>query len=109
VSFGDMSFLMMGDAERAARGHIASFPRSVVLKVGHHGSWNGTDERLLREAAPSVAILSYGRGNSYGHPHRKVVELFEKYGVESFATVCGDIVIQTDGETYTIEQGGKEL
>jgi competence protein ComEC len=109
VSFGDMSFLMMGDAARAARGRIASCPRSVVLTAGHHGSWNGTDERLLHEAAPSIAILSYGRGNSYGHPHRKVVELLEKYGVESFATASGDIMIQPDGETYTIEQGGKEL
>ena len=106
VSYGDMSFLMMGDAERAARGRIAPFPPSTVLKVSHHGSRNGTDERLLREAAPSVAILSYGRGNAYGHPHREVVELLEKYGVESFATADGDIEIRTDGRSYTIEQGG---
>ena len=106
VSYGDMSFLMMGDAERPARDRIESFPRSTVLKISHHGSHNGTDERLISQVAPSVAILSYGDGNPYGHPHQEVVRLLEQHEIESFATVNGDIIIRTDGKTYTIEQGG---
>lgn len=104
VSYGDVSFLMMADAEGPSRKRIKNFPRSTVLKVSHHGSHNGTDERLMRESRPEVAILSYGSGNSYGHPHREVLALLDEFDVMTYSTVNGDIIINTDGKTYTVKQ-----
>lgn len=104
VSFGEVSFLMMGDAEEPGRAQVDVFPKSTVLKAGHHGSRNGTDERLLRQIAPKVVILSYGRNNSYGHPHRETTELLSREKIESYATANGDIEIVTDGKEYSVEQ-----
>jgi competence protein ComEC len=104
VSYGDVSFLMMGDIEEAGRAAAAPFPRSTALKVSHHGSRNGTDEKLMNEVKPQIAILSYGRRNQYGHPHKEVTKLLDDYGVKSYATANGDIILKTDGKTLTIEQ-----
>jgi beta-lactamase superfamily II metal-dependent hydrolase len=97
---------MMGDIEEAGRAAAAPFPRSTALKVSHHGSHNGTDEKLMNEVKPKIAILSYGRRNRYGHPHREVTKLLEDHGVKSYATANGDIILKTDGKTLTVEQRG---
>lgn len=111
VSMGEVSFLMMGDIEERGREQAGAFPRSTVLKLSHHGSHNGTDEKLLREAEPEAVIFSYGKNNSYKHPHKKVLKLLEKYGkkhdLKSYATVNGDIRIETDGKSYKVTQDGE--
>jgi competence protein ComEC len=41
---------------------------------------------------PSYAVISAGRGNSYGHPHSETLELLENYGIKVLRTdVDGDI------------------
>ncbi|MDR1966315.1 MAG: MBL fold metallo-hydrolase [Synergistaceae bacterium] len=104
VTYKDVSFLMTGDMEEAERRSVGKFPRATVLKIAHHGSANGTDERFLKEVSPDIAILSYGRGNSYGHPHRKVTDLLRKYGVRAYSTADGEVRLETDGRTITAEQ-----
>jgi competence protein ComEC len=107
VKYGDISFLMTGDIEEEGRARAGTFPRSTVLKVSHHGSRNGTDEKLMDGARPRIAILSYGKNNSYGHPHRSVIRLLEKYKTSVYATADGDIVITTDGKSLDVTQGGR--
>lgn len=107
ITYGRISFLMMGDVEERGRDSAGSFPRSVVLKASHHGSRNGTDEKLLSEVKPEVAILSYGRGNPYGHPHKEVLKLFRDHRVKVYATVSGDIIMTTDGKSYSVKTDKK--
>ncbi|MBQ7535207.1 MAG: DNA internalization-related competence protein ComEC/Rec2 [Stomatobaculum sp.] len=45
-----------------------------VLKAGHHGSSGSTGEALLKAFPPETAVLSYGEGNRYGHPHAETLE-----------------------------------
>jgi competence protein ComEC len=104
VVYGETSFLMTGDIEEAGLGKAGKFPRATVLKVSHHGSRNGTDEKFLSEVQPEIAILSYGRGNQYGHPHREVSNMLQKHGVKSYATADGDITVTTDGKTCVVQQ-----
>ena len=104
VTYGGVSFLMMGDVEYRGRQAIGRFPEAAVIKVSHHGARNGTDKKLLGEVAPRVAILSYGRGNSYGHPHKETMKLLEQGGVSIYATEDGDISLNTDGERLTVRQ-----
>jgi competence protein ComEC len=104
VAYGNVSFLMTGDMEREERRSVGKFPRANVLKLAHHGSSNGSDEKMLREVSPDVVILSYGRGNSYGHPHPEVTALIRKFGPRSYATEGGEIKITTDGRSLRVRQ-----
>ena len=76
-----------------------SFPDIEILKVGHHGSSTSTSEDLLKYLKPECAILSYGKNNDYGHPHRETLELLNKYKVEFYETAkLGEIRIESDGK-----------
>jgi competence protein ComEC len=104
IRFGGVSFLMTGDMEAEEHAAVGRLPRASVLKAAHHGSSNGTDARLLEEVSPDVVILSYGRGNSYGHPDRETEELFRRRGIRSFATADGEVKINTNGKDLKIFQ-----
>lgn len=72
----------------------AGYPKIDVLKAGHHGSHTSSSEALLAALRPDYAILSYGVGNDYGHPHAETRERLEHYGVEMLETgVMGEIRI----------------
>ncbi|MDR0649049.1 MAG: MBL fold metallo-hydrolase [Synergistaceae bacterium] len=107
VAYGEVSFLMTGDIEEAGRARAGPFPKSSVLKAAHHGSANGTDDKLMTDVRPEIAVLSYGRGNQYGHPHKAVLKLLKKHGTRVYATADGDITITTDGKTLDVSQGVK--
>ena len=76
VEYGDTSFLFTGDMETSAENDMLDYWGSRmswetdVLKVGHHGSDTSTGYRFLNEVDPDYAVISVGKGNSYGHPPR---------------------------------------
>ena len=53
-----------------------------ILKVGHHGSNSSTSEKFLKAASPYEAIISCGEKNSYGHPHKEIIDRLKKYNVK---------------------------
>jgi len=55
--------------------------RADLLKVGHHGSQSSTSRDFLAAVRPSLAVISAGRGNAYGHPHASVLERLSEAGV----------------------------
>ncbi len=116
VVYKDKSFLFMGDAykeneeeliamnkfcqdkreELICRGMILD---SDVLKVGHHGSRTSTSENFIELVDPSLAIISAGEDNRYGHPHPETLELLERYGIRIARTdLEGDIKIRINHE-----------
>jgi Predicted hydrolase (metallo-beta-lactamase superfamily) len=107
VVYGDVSFLMTGDIEEPGRRAMGRVPPATVLKVSHHGSRNGTDAALLRDARPRFAILSYGQGNPYGHPHGEVLALLEERQIPFAATEAGEIVVTTDGRSFDVARRGR--
>ena len=64
----------------------AGYPKIDVLKAGHHGSHTSSSEALLAALRPDYAILSYGVGNDYGHPHAETRERLERYDVQMLET-----------------------
>ena len=48
--------------------------RITLLKVAHHGSKNSTEESFLEMVNPRIALISAGRNNSYGHPHKETLK-----------------------------------
>jgi len=50
-----------------------------ILKVGHHGSKTSTGKGFLETILPNIGLISAGYKNSYGHPHKTVLKLLEKF------------------------------
>ena len=77
--------------------------RISVLKAAHHGSSTSTGQEFLACVKPSVTILSYGRGNSYGHPSPEVVERLKEIGTAIWSTErSGAIHVTTDGKKMKV-------
>ena len=102
VQYGDIRFLFTGDMEMIAETDLLDSGADVkadVLKVGHHGSYSSTGYRLLREVAPTYAVISVGGNNDYGHPHTEPMSRLRDAEVTIYRTdKMYDIVAVTDGE-----------
>lgn len=75
------SFLFPGDVETEAEDDLAHFGellKSSVLKVPHHGSASSLSQDFLDVVSPEVAVISLGRGNVYGFPHRDTLDKLEQ-------------------------------
>jgi beta-lactamase superfamily II metal-dependent hydrolase len=65
-----------------------------ILKVAHHGSKNGTDQKVIDAVSPRETIISVGK-NSYGHPAELVLELFANSRINIKRTdQNGDVVYE---------------
>jgi competence protein ComEC len=85
VSYGTVDFLLTGDATRDTENDIMNrladdFLDVEVLKMGHHGS-NATSTSVpwADTVKPEIAVASAGKNNTYGHPHRDVVQRLEPH------------------------------
>ncbi len=77
---------------------------ATVVKAAHHGSKTSNSDILIKAVRPAFALISYGRDNSFGHPHSVVLERFERYGIETLGTgELGAIRLRTDGEKLSID------
>lgn len=103
IVYGNTSFLFTGDAEREveqAMMNRGAYLSSTVLKVGHHGSYTSTSYQFLWNVMPQYAVISCGKGNSYGHPHDEVLSRLYDADVTLFRTdMQGDIICTSDGNT----------
>lgn len=92
VQYGDFSLLLTGDVE--AEGEEALYEELVsrnirnitVLKTAHHGSRNSTSGEFLNQINPELAIISCGQDNSYGHPHKELLERLSDAGCVIIST-----------------------
>lgn len=105
LTYGDTSFLFVGDAEKAAEEAMLKTGislKSTVLKVGHHGSSDSTCEAFLFSVDPEMAVISCGMGNDYGHPHRRTLDKLREEKVAVYRTdEQGSIVAASDGKSVS--------
>lgn len=107
LTFGDRAFLFTGDAEKGVEKTLANSGYDLsadVLKLGHHGSNTSNSSLLLGKVKPQCAVITCGADNSYGHPHKEVLQRLKAMDIPVYrADLCGHIVITTDGSTYTVD------
>ena len=106
VVYGKTSFMLSGDLPSPYEDHLVALDgtqlKSDVLKAGHHGSRYSTDSLWLAAASPQFVVIQAGKGNSYGHPHKEVLERVEKQGAELLSTIdSGTITFESDGVSVT--------
>jgi competence protein ComEC len=91
VSLGSYHALFTGDIE--ARGEATILARGYpelerinLLKVAHHGSQTSSSAVWLDRWRPSLAIISAGMANRYGHPSARVLSRLTERGVRVLRT-----------------------
>lgn len=105
VTFGTRAILFVGDAERAEeQGLVARDVRADVLKVGHHGSRTSSSPAFVDAVRPSLAVISSGVRNRFGHPHAETLATFAERGIRVLRTDRdGAVVVTTDGRELAVQ------
>lgn len=101
--YGDESFMFTGDASLYTENLIEwnekdSTLNSDVLKLGHHGARTSSSILWLEKVNPSIAIISAGKNNKYGHPHQEVLDRLSSLHIPYLNTIdMGNIIFKSDG------------
>jgi competence protein ComEC len=108
IQYGTTSFLLSGDLPSNIEDYeVAQYGDALhadVLKLGHHGSRTSSSMDWLRVVDPSVAVISAGLHNRYGHPHQETLDRLSALHIphlETFAS--GTIRFQSDGVHITTQ------
>jgi competence protein ComEC len=106
VTCGDVALLLTGDiggdVERAIAPQLTP-ARVRILKVAHHGSRTSSSAELLESWRPQIAIISAGRGNTFGHPAPEVIGRLESIGARIYRTDRdGQITMETNCRGVTV-------
>ena len=108
VKYGETNFLFTGDMETEAENDMLDYWegkvdwKADVLKVGHHCSNTSTGYRFLNEVNPAYGVISLGKGNDYGHPHKEPMSRLRQAGVTILRTdELGTIQAVSDGKKVT--------
>lgn len=118
VSAFDSEFMILGDAEKDELKSVYSNPlnynvsvitdaentfKSDVIALGHHGSATSVYEPFLNAVDADVAVISCGKDNSYGHPHKEALEYVEDNGMTCYRTdETGDVVFKVTEDGYRV-------
>lgn len=102
LTYGDTTFLFTGDSPSSIEKYLVRLDgaklHAAVLKVGHHGSRTSSSEEFIDAVSPSFAVISRGCDNSYGHPHKEVVERLAAHAIQILDTCTeGTITFVSDG------------
>ncbi|MCI0566165.1 MBL fold metallo-hydrolase [bacterium] len=109
LTYGDTSFLFTGDSPEKIERYLLGIDHdsldSDVLKVGHHGSKTSSDEAFLAAVSPDYAIISAGKDNRYGHPHKEVIDALAALSIPVLGTYEeGTIIMESDGANIRLRQ-----
>lgn len=106
LEYGNTSFLFMGDAETEVEKELLNSGYNLsadVLKCGHHGSSTSSCAEFINTVNPMVSVISCGKNNDYGHPHRETLSTLNKREIEVYRTdQLSSIIANSDGKAITI-------
>lgn len=107
VRYENFSALLTGDISGEVENDILkkykNFPEITLLKAAHHGSRFSNTEAFIDEFAPQNIVISCGKDNSYGHPHRETIERFENKGIPWLTTMENGAI------TVTVNRNSTEI
>jgi competence protein ComEC len=76
----------------------------TILKCAHHGSKYSNSSEWLKYLRPSVAFISCGEHNRYGHPHEETLERLHEAGAPVYRTdESGAVIVSKDRRGMYIE------
>ena len=86
--------LITGDIEAKGEGKLLemidkldlTLLASEVLIAPHHGSKTSSTEAFLTHVRPAYVLVSAGKNNPYGHPHKSKTKAYWKQGSQWYNT-----------------------
>lgn len=106
--YGNTKFMLTGDSPKTIEEYLTMLDgeklKSDVLKVGHHGSKTSSSEMFLGLVSSEYSVISAGRDNQYGHPHKEVIDVLNQFTSNILNTQNkGTIVFKSDGENIFVK------
>lgn len=102
VIYGNTSFLFTGDMTAEKEAQLIESDASVtstVLKAANYGGSQSSSADFLRRVAPKYAVISVGKENDKGYPHKDLLTLLDFASVGLYRSdLHGDIICTSDGE-----------
>lgn len=111
VTAGGLRVLLAGDVEESGQENaVATVPElsAEVMLVPHHGSGHQSPT-FLQSVGASVALVSVGEDNNYGHPAARTIQTVLATGAQVYRTdQRGAVAVSRDGDqlVVTTERGG---
>jgi competence protein ComEC len=86
ITSRDLTLFAAGDIEPDVQSQLYGKVGHVdIYKVAHHGS-RYQDGQLMSEIDPTLALISVGKGNTYGHPAASTISSLESLGARVLRT-----------------------
>lgn len=78
-------FVFTGDAAESMEKKLNKV-QCDVFQAGHHGSTYSNSDNLLSRMKASYVVVSCGKDNMYGHPHKEALQRFSRYDMVVYRT-----------------------
>ena len=109
--YGRHALLLTGDMDRRTEALLLESGyagRADLLKVAHHGSKNSSLPRFLDALKPSVAMVSAGFENRFGHPNPVTLESLRERHASVLRTDRQGLVVARCTERWIEVEGHPE-
>lgn len=96
LTHNDKKVLLCGDAEKKEEAYLTSLNigHIDVFKANHHGSPTSNTNAFLDNITPNYVIICSSEENKYNLPKKTIIERFNNYTENVFATfISGNIMI----------------
>lgn len=108
LTYGESTFLFTGDSTKRAEYILLGLGEEAldvdVLQVGHHGSETSTGPLYIKAVTPEYSVISSGKDNKYGHPHKVTLDTLSKFETKILNTAqVGRVKFESDGETLEVK------
>lgn len=108
IAYGDTAVFITGDAELESELDLIEYAdtqgiplTSNLLVAGHHGSNTSNSSMLLDAVKPSMAAISVGKDNTYGHPGEDTLNRLRERQIEVYRTdEQGTLTFYSDGNAF---------
>lgn len=109
LEYKNNSVLFTGDAEKLSENEMLENKsinlKSDVIKIGHHGSSTSSSLKFLNEVNPKYAVISLGKDNDYGHPHKVTILRLKSLNIPVYRTdEVSTIVMESDGNNIKFDK-----
>ncbi len=103
VTCGTHSILLTADLEDDALTRLTGHPlvqSATIVKIPHHGAKSSLNQRWIDQLHATIAVVSSGRVNPYGHPAQAVLRAYRHKQMSLYRTDAdGAIVLFADPDS----------